>query len=112
MSKVYIVQMQHAWDASRTSKVPKFDLKPAEKFGELIYLLGPDDIPFNTERSSAKLKEGLQGITEDDFILLIGNPCFIGWACYIAGAILNGKIRLLQWAKRDGDYRVVMTDLK
>ena len=111
MSKVYVVQIQQQWDDGRTTLLPKFDLRPAEKFGELVYLLGPDDVPFESEAAVTKLKERLDDITDDDFILLIGNPCFIGWACAIAAGRLGGKIKLLQWAKRDRDYRVVVVKI-
>lgn len=112
MSKVYVVQRQLKWDDKREKLIPKFDLSSAEKFGELVYLLGPSASPFTPGPALNELREKMKGVTLDDYILLVGNPCLIGWAVAIACMKTNNVIRMLQWCNRSHEYREVSVDLK
>lgn len=112
MNKVYVVQRQLRWDEERENLLPKFDLTPAEKFGELEYLLGPKDTPFTSEQVIKDLHHKLSYLSKDDYILLVGNPCLIGWAVAIASQYNNGVVRLLQWCNRTHTYVEILTDLK
>lgn len=106
---VYVVQ-QHTKRDAEGKIVPKYDLTPAKKFGELKYLLSSREKP-NPTRVIPLLKTGLLGFTEDDFLLLIGNPLFIAWAGALAMIETGGKVRALLWDRRAQDYVCVEAEL-
>jgi hypothetical protein len=107
LSRVYVVQDQKVRGES------KFDFKPAESFGELTFLLPPEAAPFqpNTETVAA-LHEKLRDFSPDDYLLLTGNPCLIGWATAIAAFYSGGIVQQLQYSARPiPHYLVVVADL-
>ena len=108
MSTVYVVQQQEIWNGRYY--VRKFDLTAAEEYGTLIYLLDPSDNQENPDEVVAKLKEALADFTKDDYLLLIGNPCLIGWASAIA-AYKSPTVRMLQWSGRDKKYLPVVANI-
>lgn len=103
MPKVYIVQVgMQRRDTMTGDKVP-FDLSPAEEYGQLVPLLGPRATPYNTEAIIQELRLGLRDYTENDYLLLVGNPVLIG----IASAICASKahtVQFLQWSGRERRY--------
>lgn len=107
MSRVYVVQHQHRWDPDRKTFVPKFDMEPAQQFGELVYLLSPTAAPFRSEPLVKELHEKLKHSTSDDYLLLIGNPVLIGIAVAVAAWYNRGDLNVLQWSGKDGRYLVV-----
>lgn len=111
MSNVYVVQLQQKRDRSTGRLVERFDLSPAEDYGPLVYLLEHGDSPLRPVPTLAKLRSGLANFTEQDYLLLIGNPCLIGWATALASQASGGRVRLLQWSARSNSYVVVESDL-
>lgn len=112
MKKVYVVQNQHRWDANRNEFVPKFDLKAAEQYGELVFLLGPTASPFRPESIIEELQTKLATFTDQDSLLCIGNPLLIGWSTAIAADANEGRVASLQWSGKDQRYvRVAATGL-
>ena len=101
---VYVVQKQHRWDAQKQELVQKYDLEPAEEYGDLVYLLSPTAAPFNSKPIVEELKESLYGFSDDDYLLLIGNPALIGFAVAIAADNNQGNLKLLQWSGKDKKY--------
>ncbi len=107
---VYVVQNHASYDRSTGLMVPRYDLSPAEKFGELVFLLSPITVPSNPAKVIAELRRKLWDFSDDDFLLLIGNPCFIGWATTIAADQNEGKVSMLQYNGSQKHYRVVKAD--
>lgn len=107
MSRVFVVQRHAIHNAKTGQMVDRFDLSPAEKFGELHFLLSPISVPTNPEEAIRKMRENLHNFSDKDYLLLIGNPCFIGWATAIAADINEGKVKLLQWNGKHKKYHVV-----
>lgn len=105
--RVYVVQNQHKWDRDRERFVPKFDLSPAEEFGELVFLLSPTASPFRPEPIISELKEKLADIRPEDYVLCVGNPLLIQWVGVIAAEALGGQLRSLQWSGKDQRYVAV-----
>lgn len=103
-SKVYVIQNQQVRDRVSRKMKPKFDLAPAEDYGKLIYLLDSSDLPFNSAPVIEKLREGLAEYSLVDYLLLIGNPCLIGWATTIAVGASGGFVRMLQWHTQSQSY--------
>jgi len=111
MSKVFVVQKQQRWDGAKGELVPKFDLKPAEQYGELVFLLSPTANPWNAARMIAELRTKLATFTAEDYLLLIGNPVLMGLTVALA-AERTGRLQLLQWSGKDGKYIRIECALK
>jgi hypothetical protein len=105
---VFVVQKQMRFDEGTAELVPRFrTLDKAERFGKLEYLLSPSAHPFNPEHIIGDLHEKLKGYTDADHLLLIGNPALIGMATVVASHYNEGRVKLLQWSGRQGDYAEV-----
>ena len=107
MSRVYIVQEQMRWDHQLATYVPRFDLSAASQYGKFTFLLSPTATPRNPESILRDLRQGLREFTERDYLLLVGNPCLIGWAAAIAANLTEGQLSFLQWDQREQSYVVV-----
>lgn len=107
MKRVFVVQNQHRWDRDKQRFEPKFDLTPAEEFGELVYLLSPTAAPFRSEPIIEELREKLADFGPGDHLLLVGNPVLIGFATAIAAEANDGNVSLLQWSGKDQRYIAV-----
>jgi len=111
MSKVYVIQDQLRKDKTSGKLVSKFDLKDAERYGTIEFLLGPGARPFSPEHVIAQLERKLKSYTPEDWLLLIGNPCLIGFAVAVASVVARGRVRLLQWDGMAGEYRPIHAKL-
>lgn len=99
---VYVVQRHCVTRGGE--RVDKYDLSPAEKFGELRYLTEDDADP-TSARIVNQISEGLALFNPNDHLLLVGNPALIGLAFAIASEYTDGRVSVLQWSGRDGDYK-------
>lgn len=104
MSKVYAVQNQLRMDTYKGELVPKFDYRPAEEYGEVEFLLSPNAGPFQSRSVLNELHKKLCNFSEEDFLLLIGNPVLIGLATAVAADYSDGNINFLQWSGKDRRY--------
>lgn len=104
MPKIYVIQKQMTLHPTTGELTPKYDMTSALCYGEPVYLLSPTAGPFNSESIILELKEKLAAYNpEEDFLLLVGNPCLIGWACAVA-AKRGGGLNLLQWSSKFKKY--------
>lgn len=102
---VFVVQKQMRFDETSGELVSRFKtLDKAKRFGKIEYLLSPTAHPFNPDHVVGDLHDKLKDFSTDDYLLLIGNPALIGMATAIAANYCGGKIKLLQWSGRHGDY--------
>lgn len=106
-NRVFVVQNQHRWSREHQRFEPKFDLSPAETFGELVYLLSPTAAPFRPEPVIEELREKLADFGPGDHLLLVGNPVLIGFAVALAADANGGDVSLLQWSGKDQRYIAV-----
>lgn len=107
---VYAVH-QHMRRSKRSGQLePAFDLSPARVFGEIKFLLGPSVSPFEPEPVIRQLEVALQNFSDDDFLLLVGNPILIGLATAVA-ADVNGRVNFLQWSGINQCYRRVQAQV-
>lgn len=91
---------------------PTKNLKPAQKYGELVHLVKPGLQPVNLSDALPHMKKMLVDFTADDFILPVGHPILIGWATAIAAERTGGKLSLLYWRGAPvWDYTIISTDL-
>ena len=101
MSKVYVVQ-----------EMPNHDIASAMRFGEVSVLLPPNtQIAFSTVPSVRLLRRKLRNFTDNDFLLLTGDPVAIGIACASAAQANSGRYTALKWDRRERLYIPVKIDL-
>lgn len=102
---VYIVQDQKHVDPNKNNQlVSKFDFTPAQKYGELHFLLKPSASPFNLPPALDKMHQELQHFTDEDYLLLTGSPVLLGLAVAIAADYNGGNVKMLQWSGAKRDY--------
>lgn len=111
MSTVFIVQEHLRRNRNTGELEPAFDLSPAASFGSFRYLLGSSASPFNPDPIIKELHDGLKDYTDDDYLLLTGNPILIGMACSIAADNNDGHIKMLQWSGTEKKYIPVVANL-
>lgn len=104
--RVFVVQNTLHKDEAG-ALVPRHDLTSASIHGELIELLGPSAKPFNSEPIVAELRRKLRDYSDADSILLVGNPCLIGFVVAIAAYHNHDRVRCLQWSGTRREYVVV-----
>ena len=105
---VYVIQEV----PGTASGVPKINIMGAQKYGELKTLLPElSQIIFSPGPLVRKLRHGLKHFTENDHLLLTGDPALIGVACSIVSDITNGKYNLLKWDKQERKYYPISINL-
>ena len=87
--------------ASVYSSSGKFNFLLPE-FSQMIFSPGP---------LIYKLRQGLKNFTQEDYLLLTGDPAIIGVACSIVSDITNGKYNLLKWDKQERKYYPIEINL-
>lgn len=112
MSTVYVIQQQLKYDQASRELVPRFgSIELAEKWGEIVYVLSPSANPFNLELVLGDMHSSLRNYSDDDCLLLIGNPALIGMATAIAAYYNKGKIRMLQWSGQHKQYTEISGEI-
>lgn len=106
MSKVYVVQVPARRSGPRGAWEEKYDLSPAEHFGELVRLLPYGNVPADPRPTLDSLYVGLADFDQvEDFVLLLGDPV----ACAQAVNCLTIKLgvkpfNVLKWDRREQRY--------
>lgn len=88
------------------------NLLSATEYGELTFLLSPkENIMFDATPVVKRISSGLENFTDEDYLLLIGDPIAIGIATYYAAKNSKAKVRFLKWDNREYKYYPVEVEL-
>ena len=91
---------------------PKINILGAAEYGTFKFLLPElSQMIFSPGPLIFKLRKGLKDYTNEDFLLLTGDPAIIGVACSIVSDITNGKFNLLKWDKQERKYYPIHVNL-
>ena len=91
---------------------PKINIMGASKYGEFKFLLPEfSQIIFSPGPLIFKLRKSLKDFSEEDYLLLTGDPAIIGVACSIVSDMTNGKYKLLKWDKQEKQYYPININL-
>ena len=91
---------------------PKINIIGAQKYGDFKFLLPElSQIIFSPGPLIYKLRQALKDFTEDDYLLLTGDPAIIGVACSLASEMTNGKYKLLKWDRQERKYYPIEINL-
>lgn len=102
--RVFVIQNQHRWSAEQREFVPKYDVGSAKQYGDLHEVLSPTASPFKPALVLPDIRAALSDFSDDDYLLLIGNPVLIGMSVAIAAAANKGRVKLLQWSGKESKY--------
>ena len=100
-SEVYVIQEIPGTRIGR----PKINIMGAQKYGDIKVLLREDSqIIFSPGPIVYNLRQKLKDFTQEDYLLLTGDPAIIGLSTAIASDITNGKFNLLKWDRQETRY--------
>lgn len=114
MSRVFVVQ--EPLKRVGRSVIPRIDYSTLTPYGEVRFLfswgeLRDEDVLDNPAQLIWKLRAALHSFDDDDYLVCLGNPALIGMAVTIAAERNDGYVRILDWIRDEGRYRVVEMDL-
>ena len=89
----------------------RFDISPAQKFGEIKVILPPGDTNFSYEYTTQKIDQALDAAEPGDYLLLTGDPVAIGVATALMYSKNLGALKFLKWLPRELRYLPVTVDL-
>ena len=105
---VYVIQEIAGTKEGR----PKINILGAAEYGTFKFLLPElSQMIFSPGPLIFKLRKGLKDYTNEDFLLLTGDPAIIGVACSIVSDMTNGKYKLLKWDKQERKYYSININL-
>jgi len=105
---VYVIQEIPGTKAG----TPKINIMSASKYGKFKFLLPEfSQIIFSPGPLIFKLRSLLKNYTQEDYLLLTGDPAIIGVACSIVSQQTNGKYNLLKWDKQERQYYPITINL-
>ena len=91
---------------------PNINILGAAQYGNFKFLLPElSQIIFSPGPLIFKLRKSLRDFSEEDYLLLTGDPAIIGVACSIVSDITNGKYNLLKWDKQERQYYPIKINL-
>ena len=94
------------------SETLQHNIAGALDFGNIEPILPPNaQVSFSVDPTIRRAKRKLEKFTDEDYILLIGDPCAIGICCSVAAAVNGGKFKVLKWDKRERRYMPLQVDL-
>ena len=110
MGRVFVIQNQHRWCSDTKGFVPKYDVSPAKHYGDLHEVLSPTASPFKPAAILPQIERALGDFTDEDHLLLIGNPIIMGMCVSVAARANSGRVSLLQWSGKESRYICIQVD--
>ena len=85
--------------------VKKNKILSATEYGELDLILSETEYIMYTPVSTiSRIKHTLRNFSEEDYLLLIGDPVAIGVAVHFALLLNGNKAKILKWDNREFKY--------
>lgn len=110
--RVFVVQRPAYFDRERRGWVNKYDLTPAEKHGEIVFLLRPGNIYRDRLESAVRhLERELTDYGPDDHILAVGDPVAIAMTVMVAARQTGGRVSLLKFDRMTEAYDAYVIDI-
>ena len=106
MSKVFIPQ-EPLRKTDSGAMVPLYDLSPALEYGALEVLLPSGPVMLSTKPMVDFMKTKMDGFSDDDYVLAVGDPVAILAAGMVASHANNGRVKILRYDRQHRAYTVV-----
>lgn len=95
-----------------TQEVRGRDLTDASLFGTLDVLVpAKDQVTLSSQPTVRRMVRKLSKFSDEDYLLLSGDPVCIGIACSLAAQYNRGKYKVLKWDRLLSKYYPVEVDL-
>ena len=109
---VYRVSKGESMTVFVVQEVVGKNILSAEKYGKLELLLPEgSQLVLSTAPTVRRLKSKLKDFSDEDYLLLMGDPSAIGIACAVASSNNRGRFKCLKWDKREYKYYPVEVNL-
>ncbi len=122
MSTVYVVQeikdtRQFVYDGDSRLENPNYgaplhDLTPAAVYGDLEVVVTAQRVGIALQPQVAKIRQKLRNFSDDDYLLLVGDPVLIGICTAVASEFNRGRVSALRWDRRAREYVKVSFDTR
>lgn len=94
------------------SETQQHNIASALDYGQIETILPPNaQIAFSVVPTVRRIQRKLEKFSDEDFLLLIGDPSAIGIACAVAASRNSGRFKCLKWDKREKRYIPLEVDL-
>jgi len=81
------------------------DITDAASFGDIEILLpAGEQASYSTQPTIRRMERKLSKFTDDDYLLLAGDPAAIALAAAIACRHNAGRFKMLKWDRQEGKY--------
>jgi hypothetical protein len=90
---------------------PGKNVLPAGEYGELKVLLPPGQVVLSPGPTLARLRKNLNAFSDNDYLLMIGDPVAIALAAMVASDINGGRVKMLKWDRRENRYFPVTANI-
>jgi len=112
MARVFVSQ-QTLRKSEATGEMVQFPvLRPAERFGEIVFLLDwQEAMDLSEEESIWKIRRRLADYSDDDYLLPLGSPASMVLSALLAAEVNDGRLKILQWDRDNRTYEVKKIDV-
>lgn len=104
MPRVFIPQVPSRLDGPRNLWVPTVNVKPAERWGDLVVMLPPAAHRAGVDTCVAVMKGCLDDFGREDYLLALGDPTLYAIAAVLAARKADGVLRMLKWDRQTSAY--------
>lgn len=92
------------------TQVTQHDLAPATKHGEMVVLVEHARDASFPQSILRTMRRKLKDFTDQDFLLLVGDPVAMALAVNAAANANRGRVKILKWSRDYGDYYPMQID--
>ena len=83
----------------------------ARHYGKLVAVLPNEaQVVISATPILRKIQRTLTDFSQEDYLLLSGDPIIMGLCMMVASEKTNGRLKMLKWEKREKDYYEVNVD--
>lgn len=113
MATVYLVQMPRKKNHASGEFEDAFNVSPAAVYGEITHPMFPSfGASYYTQNDVHHVRRLLKDYSDDDCILLMGDPAAIGLACSLAAEVNGGRYNILRWDRTQRQYMKMSFNLR
>ena len=88
------------------------DITDASEFGDLeILISAKNQTSYSTQPTIRRLNNALYKFSDEDYLLLAGDPVAIALAAAVAARHNRGKFKMLKWDRLENKYIPLQADL-
>ena len=107
---VFITQEAVTW--RNGVPIPKFDMRPAMKYGSIKVLLPSEMINMVDHTEAIKiLQREMVHFSDEDFLVCMGDPALIALSAGVAFKANRGRVNLLKWDRQGNEYFITTLDI-